>query len=165
MTSKVYSQVSREIRAGMVDMETGELLEGMPILDRKQAKHYWETVFVVAFQESLKAIVPKLSGEEARMLLHILASLGMNNEWMVLNQRDTAKNVGMARSQVSRAMKSLSEKNIIVKGTRIGKGHAYSLNPNLGWRGPFKNHAPAKRKAPHLSLVHSREELCDPIAA
>ena len=151
--------VTQAVRAGMVDMETGELLEGMPILDRQKARHYWEATFVVTFQEALNSVKSELSGEEARMLLHILSSLGMNNEWVILNQREVAAVMKMSQSQVSRSLRTLTEKQVITKGTRIGKGYAYSFNPNLGWKGPFKNHAFAKHSAPKLVLLHSRDEV------
>jgi hypothetical protein len=140
----------------MVDSETGELLEGFPILQRQSGKHYWEANFVVNFQESLKETARRLSGAEARVLLYLLGTVGMNNEWNLLNQREIGEDIEMHQQQVSLALKNLSEKQILIKGARIGKSHAYSLNPNLGWRGPFRNHAPAKHQAPHI-VVRSRE--------
>jgi hypothetical protein len=150
----------------MVDMETGELLEGMPLLDRKKAKHYWETMFVVTFQDALKAVAPKLSGESSRVLMYLFGTVGMNNEWKILNQREIAEEMEMQRPQVSRALRDLSDKKIITKGARIGKGHAYLLNPNLGWKGPFKNHAPVKHKSAPLTLIKGgREEIVNEIVA
>jgi predicted transcriptional regulator len=122
--------------------------------------------FVTMFQEALKAVSRDLSGEEARMLLHLMPSLGMNNAWQVLNQRELAVELRMSQPQVSRALRNLAEKQIITKGARMGKGHAYTLNPYFGWKGPFKNHAPAKHNAPPLTLLKGgRKEIADEIAA
>lgn len=159
MSSNACHVVTRTVRAGMVDMESGELLEGMPVLLRQKAKQHWGASFMVTFQDALKAVAPKLSGESSRVLMYLFGTVGMNNEWKVLNQREIAEEMDMQPSNVSRALKDLAEKQVITKGARIGKGHAYSLNPNLGWRGPFKNHDPAKNKAPKLVLVHSRDEV------
>jgi hypothetical protein len=142
---------SETCRAIMVDAESGEVLDGgMPLIDRQKSKHYWGDYFVTLFQGSLRAVVPKLSGEEARVLLYLASTIGIDNEWKVLNQREIAEEIEMHQPNVSRALKELARMNVVLKGARIGKGHAYSLNPHLGWRGNFKKHAPAKHAAPEL---------------
>ena len=153
---EILSNACKTVSAVMVDVETGEPLEGFPVLQRQRGIHYWEAEFLVNFQDSLKAVARRLSGEEARVLLYLLGTVGMNNEWSLLNQREISEEVEMHQPQVSRALRNLSEKQILIKGVQIGKSHTYTLNPNLGWRGPFKNHAPARKSAPHI-VVNSRE--------
>jgi predicted XRE-type DNA-binding protein len=166
MASSASKAVIRKIHAGMVDLESGELLEGMPMIDRQKAKHYWEATFVVTFQDAVRAIAKsKLSGESLRVLMYLLGTLQMNNEWKILSQREIAEELKMQRPNVSRALRDLAQNSIITKGARIGKGHAYTLNPYLGWRGPFKNHAPAKNKAAPLTLLKGgRKEIVNEIA-
>jgi DNA-binding transcriptional ArsR family regulator len=107
--------VNRIIRVSMVDMETGEPLQDWPAIQRERIKHYWGESFVTMFQEALKAVS------------------GMNNAWKVLNQRELAAELRMSQPQVSRALRNLAEKQIITKGARMGRGHAYTLNPYFGW--------------------------------
>jgi len=167
MTLSTLRTIARVIRVGMVEMETGETLEGWPSIYKEKAKHYWGESFVTMFQESIKAVAKsKLSGESLRMLMYLMGTIQMNNEWKVLNQREMAEDLELQQSQVSRALKDLAEKQIITKGARMGKGHAYTLNPYFGWKGDFRKHAPAKQRATPLTLLKGgREEISDEIAA
>jgi hypothetical protein len=156
---KAYKRTKDEIRAGMVDMESGELLEGMLMVDRRSPKHYWGATFVVLFQEAMTFVAKeRLSGESLTVFVYVLGTLGFENEWLVLNQREVGEVLGMRRQHVNRALRDLASREILTKGCRLGKGHAYSLNPNLGWKGDFRKHEPAKDGAPKLRLIHSAEK-------
>jgi hypothetical protein len=147
--SSAYEKVGKVIQVGTVDLDTGELLEGTLVRDKEQTKHYWGANFVTVFQQALEA-TDELSGEEARVFLHLLRSLGANNEWRFLKPGEMAARLGMSRSQISRALRGLSEKKILLRGDRIGRTYAYSMNPHLGWKGFFGKHAAAKAQAPSL---------------
>jgi predicted transcriptional regulator len=105
---------------------------------------------VTIFQQTLEIITDGLSGEEARVFLHLLPSLGANNEWQFLKPSKMAVRLGMSPSQISRALRGLSQKNVILRGDSIGRTYAYSLNPHLGWKGFFGKHTAAKAQAPSL---------------
>lgn len=156
--------LKEDIRAVMIDIETGELLEGMPVLDRKRPKHYWGEMFVITFQDAMRIVARlKLNAESSRVLFYVLGTVAQNNEWGIISQQEAAEELGMHRPSISRALRDLAQRQILTKGCRIGKGFAYSLNPNLAWRGPFKNHEPAKHKAPKLRIVPPMEN--EPMAA
>jgi hypothetical protein len=40
-------------------------------------------------------------------------------------------------------MRKLEELGIILRGQKVGKGHAWRLNPNAGWKGKLKELRPA----------------------
>lgn len=158
MAQKVSKQAKEEIRAVMVDIESGEVLDCMPMIDRSGISHYWGARFMILFQDAMTFVAKeRLSGESLTVFVYVLGSLGFDNEWHVLNQREVGEVLGMPRQNVNRALRNLTSRQILTKGCRLGKGHAYSLNPNLGWKGNFKKHAPAKANAPGLRLVHSVE--------
>jgi predicted transcriptional regulator len=131
---------------------TGELLGGTLAIQREQTKHNWGATFVTIFQQALEA-TDELSGEEARVFLHLLRSLGANNEWKFLKPGEMAVKLGMSQSQISRALRGLSEKKILLRGDRIGRTYAYSMNPHLGWKGFFGKHTAAKAQAPALVVA------------
>ena len=133
------------------DTETAEPVEGIH-LDCKQVspKHYWGEPFVTVFQDSGRRIAPELSGVAARVLLFLLMTLGIDNEWILLNQREVAEEMKMHRSQISQALAELTEKKVLIKGMKVGNGYGYMLNPRLGWKGDFRKRAAAKHTAPIL---------------
>ena len=45
----------------------------------------------------------------------------------------------MHKENVSRAIKLLVSKKIIVEGPKLGRTKTYRLNSNYGWRGQVKN--------------------------
>jgi DNA-binding IclR family transcriptional regulator len=110
---------------------------------------------------ALKAIAMdrELTGESHRVLTYLIGTIGMKNEWSVLNQAEIAKELGIARPHINRSIQTLVRKGLIIKGARIGRGHAYSLNPAYGWRGGLKELADAQAEAPKLSLLRGGRDL------
>ena len=52
----------------------------------------------------------------------------------------------MKRPNVSRAIKLLEQKEIIIRGPKVGRSHAFMLNPEFGWKGKVKNLEDYRRK-------------------
>jgi DNA-binding MarR family transcriptional regulator len=104
---------------------------------------------VTVFQQGLAA-TDELSGEEARVLLYLLRTVGPDNEWKHFRQGQMAVRLGMSPSQASRAVHGLADKNFLLRGERLGRTYEYSLNPHLGWKGFFGKHSAAKHAAPEL---------------
>jgi hypothetical protein len=148
----IVKNTYRKIRMVAFDTETAEPVEGIH-LDCKQVspKHFWGAPFLTVFQiVEAKNITPLLGGEAARILLFLLLTVGIDNTWNLLNQREIAEEMNMCRSQVSRALAELTSMNIILKGNKFGSGYAYKLNPRFGWKGDFRKHAAERHKAPDL---------------
>jgi hypothetical protein len=141
-------------RIGTVDLETGELLEGVSILIRPK-RRYIDQEYLLVFQTALDAIAMdrELGAQELRVLYKLLATIGMGNEWRSINQSELARELGMKKQNTSTAISTLVRKKILFKGARIGKGHVYSLNPHFGWKGSAKNVTGEQRKAPGLQLI------------
>jgi hypothetical protein len=127
---------------GSVDLETGELLVGVPIWVDVKSSPYGNRWFM-ANQDALMAIAKdkELTTEPYRVLMVLLGRLDFQN-WIYVSQKETARELGMKKSSVSRAFKLLIEKGILLKH-QSGKLHGYRLNPYYGWKG----------KTRHLKLV------------
>ncbi len=59
--------------------------------------------------------------------------------WVQLSSTEIAKELQIHRQHISRAMKVLEEKEIILRGPKIGRSYAFMLNPEFGWKGKVKN--------------------------
>jgi hypothetical protein len=71
-------------------------------------------------------------------LLFLFGQLDFEN-YIHISQQDIASGLGMQTSHVSRAMKLLTKKQIILEGQKNGRIKCYRLNPNYGWKGKVKN--------------------------
>ena len=76
----------------------------------------------------------RLTGETYSVLLHLMGKLSFDN-WINITQAEIGKDLSLARQNVSRAMKVLVEKQIILEGPRKGRCHTYRLNYAIGYKG------------------------------
>jgi predicted transcriptional regulator len=119
----------------LVDTETGEIIYTVVELKRK----YFSGGFFMAMQEGFIHIAKLgLTGEQTNVLFLIFGKLDFEN-WLRLSQTDIAKELGMHKQHVNRAMKVLVEKGIIHKGPKVGSMLTYRLDPNFGVKGRAKN--------------------------
>jgi phage replication O-like protein O len=108
---------------------------------------------MTAFLTPGDEVTADFSGEEARVFLHLFWTLGWNNEWNLLNQRVIAERTKMHPPQVSRVLASLTKRQVIIKGARVGSSHAYRLNPEIAWRGRREDYAAVRDVTPDVIRV------------
>ena len=126
---------------GTVDLATGELIEGVFAFSpaRSQSPHIQalDEPHLVMFQAGLKSVATDkhFKGQDLRILIYLVGVIGFENEWRRLNQSDIGKTLGMRRSHVNRSVQKLVRAGIVVRGTRLGSGHVYRMNPHFGYRG------------------------------
>jgi DNA-binding MarR family transcriptional regulator len=74
------------------------------------------------FLEALQAVAMDrdLGAQELRVLNYMMSKIGFKNDWQSLNQAELGRDLGMHRNHVSRAIKRLVDKGVIMKGVRIG---------------------------------------------
>jgi DNA-binding Lrp family transcriptional regulator len=92
-----------------------------------------------------------------RVLFAALAKLDFEN-YLVLNQAQLARELGMKQGNVSRAVARLLEEGVLLAGPRIGVNRTYTLNPHYGWKGSARGHQEAlqaRMKAAGLSVVQT----------
>jgi len=146
-----------QIRLGQVDMSTGELLEGATLaVFYPKRKNGFTTGWLAMAQEPLMKLAQAGLGAEAMsVLLALLAKLDFEN-YLVLNQAQLGRELGLKAPNVSRAVARLVEEGVLLAGPRIQVSRTYTLNPSYGWKGSARGHQEAlqaRMRASGLSVV------------
>lgn len=148
-------------RVGSVDLDTGELMEGAVLgLFFPKRQNGFREGWVAMNQQAMRAMSLAQSGLTARqfrVLFMILGQLDMEN-FLLLNQAEVAKELGLQPSHVSESISRLVEVGILIRGPKAGRSSTFRLNPSFGWKGSASNHQKALRdrmKAAGLSVVKS----------
>jgi DNA-binding transcriptional regulator GbsR (MarR family) len=123
---------------GYVDKYTGEEF-GFPVIVGRKRNPYGKG-WVMNSQDAaiLLAKDKDIKGETHRVLWLIIGILDFEN-WVQLSVTEIAKELKMHRPDVSKAMKVLEEKEIILRGPKLGRSYAFMLNPEFGWKGKVTN--------------------------
>ena len=123
---------------GYVDKYTGEEF-GFPVIVGRKRNPYRKG-WVMNSQEAMISVAKDkdIKGETHRVLWFIGGILDFEN-WIQLSATEIAKELGMHRPDVSKAIKVLETKEIILRGPKVGRSYAFMLNPEFGWKGKVKN--------------------------
>ena len=123
---------------GYVDKYTGEDF-GFPVVCGRKRNPYIKG-WVMNSQEAMVALAKDkdIKGETHRVLWFIGGILDFEN-WVQLSITEIGNELDLKEQAVSRAMKVLEEKEIILRGPKVGRSYAFMLNPNFGWKGKVKN--------------------------
>jgi len=85
-----------------------------------------------AFQ--LIAADRELTLEPKNVLLYLFSRLDFDN-FIQVPQFEIAEALKMDKAKVSKAIKILVEKGILIRGPKVGHSYAFRLNPNYGYKG------------------------------
>ena len=123
---------------GYVDKYTGEEY-GFPVIVGRKRNPYGNG-WVMNSQDAMVALAKDkdIKGETHRVLWFIGGILDFEN-WVQLSVTEIANELDLKQPAVSRAMKVLEEKEIILRGPKVGRSYAFMLNPDFGWKGKVKN--------------------------
>lgn len=117
-----------------LDINTGEIMEGCLVYfpNRPKIRGGW----FMAFQDAFLALAQdrEITGEVRRVLDYFFGKLDFEN-YLHVSQSEIADILGLQKSHVSRAVKILCDKKIILKGPKIGRIITYRLNEYYGWKG------------------------------
>ncbi len=129
----------RKVEIQAYDKNTGEILEGVPVLCGVKRNPYSKG-WVMNSQEALKIIAQdkEITGRIHRVLWLLVAHLDFEN-WIQISQKEICKELSMRKEDVSSAIKLLQKKEIILRGPKVGRSYAFRLNPYFGWKGDVKN--------------------------
>ena len=121
-----------------VDLKTGEIMEGCLVYvpHRPKIRGGWFMAFQEAFIHLAKD--REITGEIRRVLDYFFGKLDFEN-YIHVAQTEIAEALDLQKSHVSRAVKVLCDKQIILKGPKTGRIITYRLNPEYGWKGKVKN--------------------------
>ena len=123
---------------GYVNKYTGEEY-GFPVIVNRKRTPYGKG-WVMNSQDAMVALAKDkdIKGETHRVLWFIGGILDFEN-WVQLSITEIAQELDLKQPHVSRAMKVLEEKEIILRGPKVGRSYAFMLNPEFGWKGKVKN--------------------------
>jgi DNA-binding transcriptional regulator GbsR (MarR family) len=132
----LYDQTGR--LKGYVDKYTGEEF-GFPVIVGRKRNPYGKG-WVMNSQEALEIVAKdkEIKGETYRVLFFICARLDFEN-WVQISVTEIGNELDLKQQSVSRAMKVLEDKQIILRGPKVGRSYAFMLNPEFGWKGKVKN--------------------------
>ena len=138
-----------------IDRKTGEVMQGCMVYlpYRPKLTERWFMAFQDAFEEIAKD--PELTLEPKNVLFYLYSKLDFEN-FIQQTQKEIAEALGMKKENVSRAMKLLTSKQIVLEGPRVGKSKCYRLNPNYGWKGKVKTLQEARRE--QLKVIQGGKE-------
>ena len=93
----------------------------------------------MAFQDAFEEIAkdPEMTGETYRVLMYLYSKLDFEN-FIQQSQKEIGEGLGIRKENISRAMKMLIQKQIVLEGPKVGRSKCYRLNPNYGWKGKVK---------------------------
>jgi DNA-binding transcriptional regulator GbsR (MarR family) len=147
---------------GYVDKYTGEEF-GFPVIVGRKRNPYGKG-WVMNSQEALEILAKDkdITGEAYRVLFFICARLDFEN-WVQVPVTEIAQELDLRQPNVSRAMKVLEDKEIILRGPKVGRSYAFMLNPDFGWKGKVTNLEDYRRqewdnRRKHLKVVDSKQE-------
>ena len=138
-----------------IDRKTGEVMQGCMVYIpyRPKLTERWFMAFQDAFEEIAKD--PELTLEPKNVLFYLYSKLDFEN-FIQQTQKEIAEALGMKKENVSRAMKLLTSKQIVLEGPKVGKSKCYRLNPNYGWKGKVKTLQEARRE--QLKVIQGGKE-------
>ena len=137
---------------GTIDLDTGEILDGVPVY--VQAKVKWREGWFMGIQEAFAALAKdkEIYGRTRAVLDYLFSKLGFEN-YICIQQKEICEALDLKKPNVSSAIKLLIKKGVILPGPKLGRSSSYRLNPTYGWKGKVTNLAKTR-----LELVHSRED-------
>ena len=126
-------------KIAMIDLRTGEMLDGTLVWVGVK-KNPYAGGWIMTNQEALLALATdrEISGETYRVLMFLLYKLDFEN-FIQVSQVEIAQALGMRKSNVSRAVRVLCDKGILLRGPKVGRSYCFRLNPHYGWKGRVKN--------------------------
>lgn len=139
----------RRRRIISVDEDTGEIVPGVPVLYGVKVRSPYGRAWMQTNQSALLEIAkdPDIGSGALRVFLYLNGRLDFDN-LIAVQQKEIAADLNMDKGSVSRAMKLLLQKQIILRDERLGRLGAYKLNEHYGWKGKVK-----KLRQRHLQLV------------
>ena len=122
---------------GYKDIYTGEEYAFPMIISKKRSPYQG---WVMNNQEAMRILAKdkEIKGETHRVLWFIGGILDFEN-WVHISVTEIAEELEMKRPNVSRAIKLLEKKEVILRGPKVGRSYGFMLNPYFGWKGKVKN--------------------------
>lgn len=144
-------------RLVQVDAFTGEIEDGfVAYVAPKRRNGFVNGWVAMSQQKALIELARADLGDEARRVLFVLLGHVEYENFIVVPQARMAEEIGLPKSNFSRAVSRLVDEGVIERGPKVGRMVSLRLNPAYGWKGTAKNHVIAldqERQKRRLSVV------------
>ena len=139
--------------AQIVNKKTGEVKDGYFVYIAYPKAKIRNTRWMMTFQDSLEIIATDedMTGQTLKVLMMLMGNLEFDN-YITVKQTVIAEKLKMYKPDVSKAMKLLVNKSIILK-VKEGTTTGYKLNPTYGWKGKVENMELAKAKMAEDKII------------
>jgi hypothetical protein len=143
-------------------LKTGELLDGVSVWVGRKIVSPYGSQWMQVNQEALAEIAADkdLGAEAWRVFAYLNSRLDFEN-LIVVQQTEIAAALTMKRPSVNRAVKLLADKQIILRGPKIGNVGSYRLNPHYGWKGKVQNLTKARQERLRVVAAEAGPDALD----
>ncbi len=133
--------------------KTGETKEGFFVYIAYPKQKIKGNRWYMTFQDSLAVIAEdkEITGQTLRVWMILLSELQFEN-YITIKQKEIASRLDMYQPHVSKAIKLLVDKGIILK-VKEGTTTGYKLNPTYGWKGKVENMEKAKARIAEDKII------------
>ncbi len=151
--------MKKDEKAQIVNTKTGEVKDGYFIYVAHPKAKIRNERWIMTFQDSLELIAADedMTGQTLKVMLLLMGNLEFDN-YITIKQTVIAEKLKMYKPDVSKAMKLLVDKSIILK-VKEGTTTGYKLNPNYGWKGKVENREIAKNKMEENKIIDFQSAL------
>jgi len=139
-----YDKDTGEILASVDPEELVKKLEWKDKRKRSKAINEFYGGKVMIFQEILKKAVKELTNDEYKVFGYMLSVMDFEN-WINIPQKEIAKEIGIHKVNVSKAIKGLREKGYI-EIYKKGRENYYRIRPEVAWKGTEREHLKVLRR-------------------
>ena len=127
-------------RLGTVDLDTGELVEGVNVWCPTEKKGGFQLLYgwryCIMAQDAMTMIAAdrEITGATLKVFIYMAGRLDFEN-YIRIQQTEIAEALHMYKPDVSKAVKLLEGKNILLRGPKVGQSYSWRMNPNFGYKG------------------------------
>ena len=131
--------MTKDDKVQTVNQKTGEKKEGYFVYIAYPKPKITGNRWMMTFQDSLAIIATDddMTGQTLKVMLLLMGNLEFEN-YITIKQVAIAKKLDIDKADVSKAMRLLVDKGIILK-VKQGTTAGYKLNPHYGWKGKVSN--------------------------
>lgn len=91
--------------------------------------------WVAFYQTALEWLATQnLPNQEYRVLMYLMSKLDFEN-YLRVTQMSVAEALNMKQAAVSRAIRGLLSRDILITGPKVGPAKTYRLNPRMAYKG------------------------------
>ena len=126
------------------DQDTGEVMDGSLVYVAKRTPHPYGANMMQVNQDWLAEFAARkdVSGRTLRVFLLLASKCDFEN-WLHVSQIEIGTELGLNKSDVTRAIQQLEDLGVIHRGPKMGRSNSFKFNPHAGWKGKVVKLRPA----------------------